>query len=60
MAVDSESMSQREQRLHQVLAAFFEAADRGDAPDRRSLSRIIPTSPPISSSSSPPGINSMS
>ncbi len=37
MAVDSESMSHREQRLHEVLAAYFEEVDRGDAPDVRSL-----------------------
>ena len=37
MSVDSENMSDREQKLHRVLAAYFEAADAGAAPEREAL-----------------------
>ena len=59
MSVDSDRMGDREQKLHQVLGADFEAAETGVAPDRAHCWRIIPTSPPISPSSSRPNVNSM-
>src|ERR1022692_2556647 len=37
MDVDSDGMGDREQRLHQVLASYFEAAETGVAPDRQAL-----------------------
>ncbi len=37
MSDDLDSMGDREQRLHRVLASYFEVAETGDPPDRQSL-----------------------
>ena len=35
MTEDSRGDRSREEKLHEVLAAYFEAAENGDDPDRR-------------------------